>query len=107
MTRKKPASKPHVPPTCEHCGSVLSAVTFTCVRGDRCPGPVKPGMHVIDTDASGNHYPHVYRVIKIEGERTLVRSVGAVLPGGRMQYDHNFAAETYRRTAALRANPYA
>lgn len=23
---------------CPHCGSVLSAVTFTCVRGDYCPG---------------------------------------------------------------------
>jgi len=22
---------------CPHCGSVLSAVTFTCVRGELCP----------------------------------------------------------------------
>lgn len=26
----------HVPPTCPHCGSLLSAVTFTCVRGQYC-----------------------------------------------------------------------
>ena len=24
---------------CAHCGSVLSAVTWTCVRGAHCPGP--------------------------------------------------------------------
>lgn len=24
--------------TCSHCGSVLSAVNFTCVRGEYCPG---------------------------------------------------------------------
>lgn len=23
---------------CKHCGSVLSAVTFECVRGRHCPG---------------------------------------------------------------------
>ena len=26
------------PPLCQHCGSVLSAVTWTCVRGEHCPG---------------------------------------------------------------------
>lgn len=24
--------------TCKHCGSLLSAVTWTCVRGKHCPG---------------------------------------------------------------------
>jgi hypothetical protein len=24
--------------TCKHCGSLLSAVTWTCVRGNHCPG---------------------------------------------------------------------
>lgn len=28
----------HKPPTCPHCGSLLSAVTWTCVRGSYCPG---------------------------------------------------------------------
>lgn len=27
--------------TCPKCGSVLSAVTWTCVRGDYCPGTKK------------------------------------------------------------------
>lgn len=30
-------------PTCEHCGSVLSIVTWTCVRGAYCPGARKAG----------------------------------------------------------------
>lgn len=28
----------HISPTCQHCGSLLSAVTWQCVRGDHCPG---------------------------------------------------------------------
>ena len=55
--------------------------------------PIGPGTFVIDTDSSGRHYPHVYRDIKTEGDRTLVRSVSAVMPGGRMQYDHNHAEQ--------------
>jgi hypothetical protein len=62
-------------------------------------------MYVIDSNASGRCYPHVYRVLKIEGDRTLVRSVGAVIGGGRMDYDRT-TQDTYRRTAALRQSPY-
>lgn len=28
--------------TCPHCGSVLSIVTWECVRGDACPGAETP-----------------------------------------------------------------
>lgn len=35
----------HQPPTCRHCGSVLSVTTWTCVRGVHCPGN-KPGNRI-------------------------------------------------------------
>ncbi len=39
----KPA---HQPPTCPECGSLLSAVTFTCVRGQYCKAPGQPKNHI-------------------------------------------------------------
>lgn len=39
------------PNTCEHCGSVLSAVTWTCVRGAFCPG-ARPSVQRVRHEAT-------------------------------------------------------
>jgi hypothetical protein len=33
------AASQHTPPTCQRCGAMLSAVTWTCVRGEYCGVP--------------------------------------------------------------------
>jgi hypothetical protein len=52
----------HVPPTCL-CGSVLSAVTFTCVRGESC-------------DARYQLSPHTFTARELHPEATIELSHG-------------------------------
>lgn len=43
---------------CKQCGSVLSAVTFTCVRGEYCKPPHSESD--VDEDFASTPHPSVY-----------------------------------------------
>ncbi len=60
---------------------------------------MKPGTYVTDQSASGRFYKHIYSVVRVEGDRTLVRSVGPVV-NGRIEYERQ-NSESYRETANL------
>ena len=64
----------------------------------------KPPVHgyVTDQGDSSRFYRSVYQIIEHVGERSRVRRIGHVMPGGRLDTsgDHG---ETHRTTANLRA----
>lgn len=59
-----------------------------------------PNVYVTDTSDSSRYYRSVYRVLSTSNNRTLVRRVGHILPGGRLDCSGD-RGETYRTTKHL------